>query len=240
MDIALFAYKGPTTPTVRACLESLRYWSNCEIIFYGEVDKPEGLGCEIRRMPCTWDGRRMVSRMLLASKAGIVGDRVLILDVDLLFLADPFRVFDHDFDMCYTTRPVVNLKSPVNGGFSGFRMSSKVAKLWEFLIHQADYPSWPPYQAVRRRLERKDRALELDWWSHQDLLCAMHDRGAPLGCQVYDVGPKYNWCPDSGGGRLLSDTDRANFLKNCRQPGVSVIHFKELKNAVQPGDLVFK
>lgn len=243
MDIAVFAYVGPVTPLVQACIASLKWWSGCKIIFYGEVDKPDELGCEIQPLPRDWTNHRMTERMWMVSEIGDPGDHVMLFDTDLLFLSNPFRAFDAEFDMCYTTRPVPNPKSPVNGGVTGFRAGPVATKLWRFMLFEARRPSWSPYLAVRRRLERyKSRVQELDWWTHQDLLCAMHERKLPseFTAKLHDLGPRYNWCPDSGGGRPLSDADRASFIQDYRGKDIVVVHFKELKHAVQPGDLVFQ
>lgn len=182
----------------------------------------------------------MSERFRLATTMGIHGDTVLLLDTDMIFKADPFEVFLLDFDLCYTTRPVHNHRSPVNGGFSGWRVNERTKRLFRFLLAQIDEPTWPAYQVVRKRLCRDDRRMELDWWTHQDLLCTLHKSGAPTPCKLYNVGPEWNWCPDSGGGRTLTPQAREQFFETCRDPDVHVIHYKELKTHVQPRDFVFQ
>lgn len=241
MDIALFAYDGIVTPLMVECLESLRRHSDCKIIFYGKVDHPDLLPVVVTPFPSAWTDRRMTERMYLARQTGVYGDQVLLLDTDMVFRGNPFEVFDLPFDMCYTTRPFKNTLSPVNGGFNGWRVSPRTHGLWTWMVNQAEHPDWPHYLQVRQKLLRVDRQAELDWWSHQDLLCAMHKAPAlPFLCNFRDVGSNYNWCPDSGGGRALTEEAKERFFRGCQNPDVVVIHYKELKYAVQPADFTFR
>lgn len=211
------------------CLQSLREHSDCTILFYGELDRPEEVGVEVRSLPIKWEPERMTQRMKLAAMTGRAGDQVMVFDTDLFFKSDPFQVFDESFDLFYTTRPVPNPLAPVNGGVWGFRCNRQSFELLDFMYYQAHHPNWGPYMQIRKDLRREDRQRELDWWSHQDLLCAMHDFGTPLGAHLHDAGPRYNWCPDSGPGRPLSPQAIRCFYEGFTNPEVVILHYKELE-----------
>jgi hypothetical protein len=230
VNIALFAYAGDTNDVMRACINSLRGCSDCRIMFYGQFSKEPELGVPILPLEeLLWHGRRVTRRMELAAEVGAAGDQVMVFDTDLYFKRDPFELFEHTFDFFYTTRPVPNLLSPVNGGVWGFRVNSAANSVLQFMVREARHPEWPPYLAVRQRLRRTDRDRELDWWSHQDLLCALHEAGSPVDCQLYDAGPCYNWCPDSGPSRPLTQEGVDRFLAGFDDPAVVIIHYKELE-----------
>lgn len=209
---------------------------HCRLLFYTDIADDASLPVKPTPMPCNWDGKRMFERMRIASQVGELGDNVMLFDTDTIFRQNPFKLFNRSFDFAYTTRPVKNQASPVNGGVTAWRVNLRTARLMRFLINQAQYPTWPAYLDVRERLGRTD--LGLDWWAHQDLLCALHDGQAPTPCVLCDAGPFYNWCPDSGGGRALTDEAKEQFFQGCTDPRVVIIHYKELKEHVQPGHFV--
>lgn len=244
MQIALFAYKGNVSPVASECLKSLRRHNpDCVIKFFGEVDNPELLApVEVEPFPCNeWEPERMTNRMKLARRMGMHGDEVMMFDTDIVFRKDPFRAFKRPFHMAYTTRPWRNDDSPVNGGVTAWRVGSQTTTLWNWMIKQAYEPTWLPYLEQRRLLGRQDRAKELDWWSHQDLLCAMARVNPPIPTHVVDLGPLYNWCPNSGGGRAMTDEVKAQFLSEIHHnQDIIAIHYKELEQHVQPRDFIFE
>lgn len=180
-------------------------------------------------IPVEWK-YRMTQRIKIASLVGNVGDNVLMLDTDLYFKCDPFQLFKNDFDLVYTSRPIDNHLSPVNGGVWGFRQNSRSSMLLQEMYKQAINPNWPEYNEIRRRLNRIDRIKELDWWTNQDLLCAIHESGPPVPSKTFNAGPNFNWCPDSGPGRPLTDTAISRFYSGYKDPNVKIMHYKELKH----------
>jgi len=241
MQIAVFAYKGSITPVAVECLKSLQRHSDCSIRFFGEVDKPELLPVPVEPFPTEWEPARMTNRMRIASMVGVTGDEVMLFDTDIIFRKDPFRAFKRPFHMAFTTRPWRNEASPVNGGVSAWRVGSQTTLLWRYMIDQALNPTWKYYLEQRAGLDRRDREKELDWWTHQDLLCTFARYNPAIPVHLVDLGPLYNWCPDSGGGRAMTDDVRDRFLYEIHNnQDIVAIHYKELEQHVQPCDFIFE
>ena len=168
----------------------------------------------------------MTHRIELAVQLPInPNDQVMVLDTDLLFQGDPFQIFKNEFDFFYTSRHYEsNFK--VNAGVWGFRNNKYARQLLQFMIEQANHPSWEPYQEIRYKFKRHEnqQKKEKDWWTNQDLLCAIAENKPPIEVALFDAGAKFNYCPQSGGGITLNETARADWLSHIGDPNIVILH----------------
>jgi len=123
------------------------------------------------------------------------GDKVFILDVDILVQDNIFKVFEDDFDIGYTTRHY-DYHYPINGGVWCIRWNERSKRFIDFFIEQILKPSWKPLVNFRGRYPR---GKNVNWWVDQDFLCAVYENGGklPFDCKVRDLGYKYNFCPSA-------------------------------------------
>lgn len=175
-----------------------------------------------------WDNRRMTNRMEIVRDLPVrEGDCIISCDIDVKFQNDPFAVFENNFDLFYTSREY-ECDSTVNAGVWGIRKTTDSYDLLNFMINEAECPSWPPYLFIRTRLNRNNRAKEIDWWSNQDLLCAIHEYGSPIGI-TFDAGSPYNCCPETGPNIPITDEKIIEFKSKFDNPNYIIMHYKELK-----------
>lgn len=228
MNTIVFIYDGNDERKIRRCISSIKKHSDCEIILFS--NDPFSFDINYKSLE-NWHGRRMTRRMeIIRNLPANSGDRIISCDIDVLFQGDPFEVFDHEFDLFYTSREY-DCISAVNAGVWGIKKSSASDSLLDFMIKQAIKPSWGPYMAIRNKLDRNIRSNELDWWSNQDLLCALHEYGSPVG-RLFDAGPKYNCCPCTGPHLPLTDDKISEFKNKIGDQRYCVIHYKELEGKV--------
>jgi len=171
----------------------------------------------------------MTHRMELALELPVLeGDQILVLDTDLLFQSDPFAVFQEaEFDLFYTSRGFVS-DFNINAGVWGFVQNERSKKLLEFMVKQANNPSWEPYKEFRRAF-RKNDSREKDWWTNQDLLCVLSKHAPPINASLYDAGEKYNCCPRSGGGISLTGDAMKEFVQKIGDDSYVIMHYKEME-----------
>lgn len=226
MNVAFFIYDGIDQKKVEPCIRSLLQYVSCRIILYARHGF--NLPVEQRLLDDRWDFRRMTHRMEIASELPVkIGDRVISSDVDVFFQGDPFQVFNTKFDLFYTTRDY-ECDSPVNAGIWGFVKNARSDYALQFMLNQVLEPTWEPYLLIRERLEHTARAKEIDWWTNQDLLCAIHEAGLK-NVATYDAGSRYNCCPRTGPHRPLTQQVIDEFKASIGDPHNIVIHYKELE-----------
>ena len=153
------------------------------------------------------------------------GDRLIIADVDLYFLDDPFKAFDEDFDFAVTTR-CHEYRYPVNGGVFFIRISEKTRKFVKFYLEQCKEPSWPPLLSFRKSV--RHYSYNPDWEIGQDFLCAAWIDRDNLDIKLVDVGPEYNYCPNTD---VYGITKANEMIENAYKYKLAkVLHLKsELK-----------
>lgn len=232
-NIAYFINDKTINKTIINCINSLRKFSNCRILFYErDLKFKHKLNHEIEYFKINldkWQNRRMTYKIENCLNLPIEkNDNVMVFDCDLIFNNDPFSVFNNNFDFFYTTRHYECI-CKVNGGVWGFRNNDNSKNLINFLISQANNPSWKPYLNIRKKFKRADKK-NLDWWSDQDLLCAIHEEKPPIQVNIYDAGHRYNYCPISGHGLTLTKENLKFFLNNMKNDENIIIHLKEIKN----------
>jgi hypothetical protein len=236
-EVALLVYTGEVKPYFLRCLDSLRQHSDCDIqLHYHDVDSLDALRAHDVRLvpldPVRWLGRRMAHKVELALQLHDnleEGAHVLVLDTDLLVQNDPFKVFSHPFDLCYTTRHY-DYYYHVNAGVWGFRVNARSREVLMFWISQMCRPTWGPLLAFRQRFARTE---SLDWWVDQDFLCVVHDHGAlPVQAKLFDAGYRYNYTWDNGRGAYTTPTmqELQRFKEKIGDNAYVILHLKgELK-----------
>ena len=239
---------GEITNLVEHCVASLRRNNqNCSINLFTVPEDTLGLE-KITRYGVTlysvektqWDGRRMTCKIekfcdFVNSKDIPEGSEIIISDTDIVFQDDPFSVFDNKFDIFYTTRGY-DYKYTINAGFWGIKKNSNSVSFVDYFVKEINDPSWKEFQDFRAKEQRLEPpAIEnyVDWWSDQDFLCVINDKGMPPALNdvsVYDAGNRYNYCPntDTSLGPQPAINDMANKIGNKEYV---VLHFKgrELK-----------
>lgn len=171
-----------------------------------------------------WVGRRMAYKIEnIKSLNTINGDRIFILDDDLIFQDDIYKVFDNDFDVCITSRHY-NYWYEINGGVWGLKVNENSRMFIDFFIEQIRNPSWGPFVDFKNRFSRDS---SVDWWVDQDFLCTIKNNNLPFNCKINDIGYSYNFCP-SVEENIPSTFQKAKeeLLKNVGNKDIKVLHLK--------------
>jgi hypothetical protein len=161
------------------------------------------------------------------------GDEVLVSDVDVYFLDDPFVPFKthRRMDLGVTTRGYSHL-FPINGGIFYIRVSDKMKDWMKWHEEQVHHPTWPPYVLSRKRYRHEH--FGLDWSVGQDFLITNWLRREDIleqrGIRIEDAGPEYNYCPPTD---TLGEKAFQMARKAVEERTVSVLHLKsDLKRMV--------
>lgn len=145
----------------------------------------------------------------------IDGDRLIISDVDMYFLNDPFTAFDKlSFDIGVTLR-IHSYKFPVNAGLCFLRINDNSRQV--FCRDYKDYI--------------KAYTGNGDWFIDQDYINKLYKDG-----RAVDVGWEYNFCPNTD---VFGIDLAADMIKRAyRSKSVKVLHLKsELKMCIYEGFL---
>ena len=151
MNIAYFIYHGiyVENDMFDVCIRSLKKQSNCKIVVYTcELDNQELLksrGVEVINFPKEdWDDRKMTCKIEKAHQMVTdlklnEGDNLLSFDADLIFLKDPFDVFNNDFEFFSPTNSVsLSLSTRLsNNGFppvTHFMFFISFSQIFNFLF----------------------------------------------------------------------------------------------------------
>lgn len=174
-----------------------------------------------------WKGRRMLCKLeqLDAIVQSLDDDDELIMaDIDLLFLGNPFKAFDDagpKFGVGLTTR-IYKFYTPVNGGMVFFKICKGVRSYVLWAIEQIKNPTWWPY------IETRSSRDNVDWNCDQDLLHAVYKNSGIVydmfGFYVRDVGSRYNYF---AGSDVLDDEPAAFLMRRAlKTKEYPVLHFK--------------
>jgi len=165
MNFVYIIIDGGYADLANKMLGTLGRYCNCELLFYGV-----GIGRELqtwleRRFGKAfyasynveegeWLGRRMLCKLeKLATTEFKEGDRVFVLDCDLILQDDIFVAFDqYEEDVLYTTRGYKSL-APINSGVWGFRYNSRVQEFLDFFVAQIRKPTWDKFLMVANCLK---------------------------------------------------------------------------------------
>tara|TARA_R100000005_G_C4982723_1_gene192003 strand:+ start:177 stop:950 length:774 start_codon:yes stop_codon:yes gene_type:complete len=203
MNVAYFIYVGKfiENDMFDVCIRSLQKQSDCKIVVYTcGLENQELLksrGVEVIEFPKEdWENRRMVCKI---EKAFQVikdlklndGDNVLSFDADLVFVKNPFDVFDNDFDFMYTTRHYPS-EFKTNGGVWGYKVIPSSYRFMKFFISEINEPKWEPYVNFRRNHPHNSDMNNKDWWVDQDFVCVCNETQPPLDVKLFDAKSRYN------------------------------------------------
>lgn len=240
MNVAYVVHSGPFNSVLKIMLTSLHRHCTCRLIFVSP-DMTDTLRREVRGVftqpvdfrpiPETkWHGQRVARKVWeLQEIPFALGDRVLVLDSDLVIQADPFDAFDGNFDVAVTTRHY-KYWYKINAGVWGVNYNEKSRRFLQFFASQIRNPTWSPFIDFKKRFEALRPIFPIkdyDWWCDQDFLCTVYDNPLPFSCRVADLGPRYNFCPS------FDDEASASFNAACSEiieklgnPHYKVLHFK--------------
>lgn len=236
MDIAFFCYWGRANDDVfETCMNTFNLCSKALL----QVNSDDRVNDLSRDYNIRWvnvpkkevEGRRALCKIEQLDrliKQLRHGDRLMVADCDLYFLDDPFKAFEKDFDMAVTTR-CHEYRWPINGGVFFLRVNNKTRRIVDFYLRQCREPSWPPLLEFR-----KGRTYTPDWEIGQDFLCTAWNERGNLEQDIIDVGPEYNYCPNTD----VYGVDRARQLIECayKFKTVKVLHLKsQLKLSIYDG-----
>ena len=136
------------------CIKSLRKHSSCEIIIYKtnnvNIDGIKNLNnltfIEFKKED--WNNKKMSSRVnTVYNHNWNKNDKVIVFDVDMFFLDNPFKIFKNEFDYFYTTRSDIKTSiSPINEGLTGFIFSNKIKNFYNFWINEIHNTTWEPFK----------------------------------------------------------------------------------------------
>lgn len=171
-----------------------------------------------------WVGRRMFCKIQrLRFHQWASEDCIFVLDTDLIIQGDIFKVFEQNFDVCYTSRHY-NYWAPVNGGVWGFKYNESSFRFLSFFVNQIDKPEWTPFVDYQKRVKHKPE--NLDWWCDQDFLCAVHEAkgNLPFDCKIIDLGSKYNFCP--GADVIGQEQAEKEIIGKIGNSKYKILHFK--------------
>ena len=162
------------------------------------------------------------------------GDRLLVSDIDVYFLSDPFTAFKFEFDVGVTARSHHYIQ-PINAGIFYMTINANTRKWIDFHLEQSTEPTWDTMVNLRRRYGRK---YTPDWTVGQDFLAACYLDPKYIkerfSITVRDVGWQYNFCPSVD---VFGFTECMNQLKHAYENNsVTVLHLKSaLKMCIYEG-----
>lgn len=234
MNYVYTIYSGAVDNVVKKFLESLNSNTDCKVLFLG-VGIPQGdrdvirllhRDAEVIDVPSEkWNGRRMFCKIEQIGGLPLKdGDRVFVLDTDLIIQDDIFKVFDDEFDVGITSRHYPYY-FPINGGVWCFRWSDRTRQFIRFFTEQAMNSTWPPFVNFQNQFQHRGN---LDWWCDQDFLCSLPGNKLPFECNVVDIGYRYNFCPNVENSNSASEFERAKneIMSQWGNKEYKILHFK--------------
>jgi len=241
---AFFAYWNNVDPNMlETCIASLRQVSQC-VIYIATNDIPIEVEKRLDSYHVCWlrVPNEKVQKRRACCKIEVLNnlmkqldsqDSVLVSDVDVVFIKDPFVPFYEyrGMDLGLTTRGYDHA-FPINGGIFYIRVNPKMKDWLRWHLEEIYTPTWEPY--VKHRKKWNHGHYGLDWSMGQDFLVAnWYEREwvqQEKGIHIVDVGPNYNYCPPT-------DTIGKEAFKLAwdalSEKSVSVLHLKsELKRII--------
>lgn len=241
MNYAYMTCSKDFWPYAEICIRSLGQHSDCTLLFnaYGWLN---GNVKELEAdMKCTYPGRSLIYMIPEKEWKGRIakckverlecmpfqdGDNVLLIDADLIFKVDPFKIFDiwPEVDVFLTERHY-DYHFPINGGLYGFRLFEAGWKFMRMHIDEVKNPMWPPYV---QWLKKYWHWGQENWGVGQDFLCAIHMAGLPFEGILKILGPEWNWCPSIEEDRLEETLKpaREDMARAEKNPDIKVLHYK--------------
>jgi hypothetical protein len=245
---AFFAYwENVDLNMLETCIASLRQVSDC-VIQIATDGIPSEAQQRLDSYGVWWIGvpREEVKKRRACCKIEVLyelmaqykdDDMILVSDVDIVFIKDPFVPFDthQEMDLGLTTRGYKHA-FPINGGVFYVRVSTRMRKWLHWHLEEIYKPTWLPYVNHRKRWNHAH--FGLDWSVGQDFLVANWKQKDWVknekDVNIVDAGPEYNYCPptDTMGAKAFALAKKA-----LEQRSVSVLHLKsELKKMIYQPD----
>ena len=244
----IFFYDGLPNNYINVCLQSLRkYNQNCNIFFFYKNPLIKYRYKKFNINFIKIDNKRSKNKLLFYKVFAVNQitqslsnlDLLLVFDVDLLFQADPFKMFEEfkGFDFYYThclmSKPDSlrkksiweSVKTKVNGGVWGLRVNELSKELMQFWINCENDKHWEKWdEFFLRKTHLINGKTDLNWFFDQDFLNCIDLNEIPLKEKLkkIDVGYKYNYFTSTWGFFNLE----LNMGNKIGDPNVPVIHFK--------------
>lgn len=244
VDVVFLCYWHRVNDDVfETCVNTLSKHSSALLQVYTD-DRPRNLGKDygIRWVNVPKDqveGRRAlckIEQLQRFVKQLKDGDRLIVADVDLYFLDDPFKGFEKDFDLALTTRCHEYI-FPINAGVFFLRINDITRRFVDFHLAQCKEPTLPSF--IKFRESVRHNRYNPDWGIGQDFLCAtwLEREDVPFfGSQlkIIDLGPEYNYCPNTD---VFGKQKAGEMIKAAYdEKSVKVLHLKsELKMCIYDG-----
>jgi len=241
MDICFMVYWGRVNDDVfETCINTFRKHSNAHLQVHSDDPPFQKYGIEWVIVPREKViGRRALCKIEQLHKLVHQlkdGDRLIVSDVDMYFMDDPFIAFDevkiaHDIGITTRCHPY---RYPVNGGFFCFKISSRIKRFMDFHLEQCTKPTWKPYVDFREKWHHKS----IDWEVGQDFLCTIWKERQYIDnnfiVMIKDLGWKYNFCPNTD---IFGVNEAGQMIKKAyKEREVKVLHLKsELKLCIYDG-----
>jgi len=222
MDICMMVYWGqPNNDMLETALKTFRKVSNAHLQVYSDNNDKELIdywqreyGCEVVVLESDLiEGQRCYRKMKCVSESLDKlneDDRLIVSDVDVYFLDDPFSAFDKcDFEIGVTRR-FHPYRIPINAGLFFIRPTAQSRQLFGEGFEQY----------------AENNPDTRDWFVDQDYLNCLWEWGYAI-----DVGWEYNFCPNTDifGVKLAAGLIRRAYESRS----VKVLHLKsQLKNCI--------
>jgi len=243
MKYAFFAYwQNIDANMLETCIASLRRVSDC-VIYIATDGVPQEVEERLNFYKVYWlripvnqvRKRRATCKIEVLNnlmKQMDSDDMIIVSDVDVVFIKDPFTPFWQykKMDLGLTTRGYAHA-FPINGGIFYMRANANMKKWIAWHLEEIYNPSWEPYVLHRKRWNHAHYGL--DWSVGQDFLVAnWRQRNWVLenkGVLIEDVGPEFNYCPptDTMGQKAF---DMA--WKALEERSIAVLHLKSQLKAM--------
>lgn len=245
----VFVWDGPPKNYVKVCIQSLReHNKNCIINFYYTNPLSRFFYKKYNINFIKIDKEKIRNRQLfykvnLAKDLSYKldeGTELLVLDLDLLFQDDPFKMFKKYkkkdiFWSCSlmstpdSLRPeklwkLVDYK--VNSGVWGIRISKDIVKFMNFWVENMLNPTWKKWVNYKYNKSHSiNGKINLNWWCDQDFLNCIEENDDILemfNLKKIDVGYKYNYYTSTWG----YFNEELSMRNKIGDKDYKIIHFK--------------
>lgn len=151
--------------------------------------------------------------------------KVLLSDADVLFLRDPMKAFDTEFDLGVTTRDEP-YRYPINAGIYYMRVSDKLNEYLRFVVDNLNTLNWPEFE----KYQKQHGHSGTDWCWGQDSLCVTYLHTEQMkerfGIDVVDLGFYWNMCPHADGSAEQIASGKAKLMRAFHDESVATLHLK--------------
>lgn len=235
MQYVIMTYHTADDNIFETCLKTLRQVSDCKMVVITDNVPAEFRNELTKRYDVEWvlvtpelmDGNRAGCKITESHKycQGLHdGDEVIIADVDLYYMSDPFAAFEEfpEFDLAVTTRPY-RYHFIINGGLYCYRISTNIKRFITFWDTQIPNPTWDLFVQHIKKCKHTNKIP--DWCIGQDFLNLIwSERDSILqqyNINIIDIGPKYNWTPAKSSRRFM-----LQLLEHYNANDCPVLHLK--------------